>query len=559
MPQALVISRALASCAFAGVVLLRALPSIAQEAASPAPAQPGVAARPASDPVFDILEFRVEGNSVLPEREIERAVSPFLGEQRHFGDVEGARKALEDVYQRAGYQTVFVDIPEQGVAGGVIRLRVIEGRVGQERVTGARYYEHGQIRAGMRELVPGNVPDFNAMQQQLAQVNKQPDRQVAPILTAGKVPGTVDVNLSVKDSFPLHGDLEDDNHASPFTTSNRLNASLHYDNLWQRQHSISLNYQLSPKKPSETNVGYATYLWRFADSEDVASAYYIRSNSKIAVVGSATILGDAKIGGLRYIHPLGSGTSGESSYFHALTFGIDRKAFGQTNISAQTGNVDPYPAIAYTPLSLAYGATLARESQTVQIGLSLASAPRGILGNSDDAFRSRRAKGGASWLDWKPSFSIDRWVSRRWALYGAFDGQYSNDALISNEQYITGGADSVRGYRESEVSGDRGVRGTIEVRFHPFGRPGADGRRLFYVELFGDTAQVRLVDPQGPELATSIVDISSTGFGLHAQGWHGVHAAIDFAKALKDGGKGVNGYITAKGAKRVEASAGVSF
>ena len=48
--------------------------------------------------LLDILEFVVEGNTVLPSADIERALMPYLGPNRHFKDVEAARKALEDVY-----------------------------------------------------------------------------------------------------------------------------------------------------------------------------------------------------------------------------------------------------------------------------------------------------------------------------------------------------------------------------------------------------------------------------------------------------------------------------
>jgi len=357
----------------------------------------------AADPGFDILEFRVEGNTVLSVREIERAVSPFLGEKRHFSDVEAARKALEDSFQKAGYQTVFVEIPEQRVVGGVIRLHVLEGKVGQTRVTGSRYYELGEIRAGAQQLAPGSVPDFHQVQQEMAELNKLPDRQVSPIITAGRVPGTLDVNLSVKDELPLHGDIEDDNYASPFTTADRLNASVHYDDLWQRQHSVALNYQLAPADHDETNVLYATYLWRFVGSDDAVSVYGIRSNSNVAVVGSSTILGNAKIAGTRWIHPLGSGMSQESSYFNSLTLGIDRKDFAQTNISALTGSLDVLPPITYYPLSLSYGATVVRDSGSLQFSLGAVTAPRGLFGNTDQKFRSRRVLGDASYFVWKPA------------------------------------------------------------------------------------------------------------------------------------------------------------
>ena len=61
---------------------------------------------------------------------IERAVYPFMGEQRSVEDVESARLALEAAYRNAGYGTVVVDTPEQRINEGVVTLQVIEGRLG---------------------------------------------------------------------------------------------------------------------------------------------------------------------------------------------------------------------------------------------------------------------------------------------------------------------------------------------------------------------------------------------------------------------------------------------
>lgn len=64
---------------------------------------------------FDVLEFEVDGNTVLPVEAVERAITPYLGLGKAFADVEAARAALEKTYQDAGYVTVFVDLPEQKV------------------------------------------------------------------------------------------------------------------------------------------------------------------------------------------------------------------------------------------------------------------------------------------------------------------------------------------------------------------------------------------------------------------------------------------------------------
>jgi hemolysin activation/secretion protein len=72
---------------------------------------------------FDVWEYRVGGNSVLPNRAIEKAVYGFLGPGKTIDDVEKARAALEAAYRDEGYSTALVSIPEQSVdpsyAGGI--------------------------------------------------------------------------------------------------------------------------------------------------------------------------------------------------------------------------------------------------------------------------------------------------------------------------------------------------------------------------------------------------------------------------------------------------------
>jgi hemolysin activation/secretion protein len=73
-----------------------------EESPKPAPPVSGAPASgaPASDANvhhFDILEYVVDGNTVLSVPEIEEAVYPFLGESRTADDVDRARKALEDL------------------------------------------------------------------------------------------------------------------------------------------------------------------------------------------------------------------------------------------------------------------------------------------------------------------------------------------------------------------------------------------------------------------------------------------------------------------------------
>ena len=145
-----------------------------------AQAQQAVESAPAR--LVDVNEYFVRGNTVLDARAIEEAVYPFLGPQKALSDIEGAREALQKAYQARGYQSVFVELPEQKVEDGIVYLQVSETKVGRVRVVGAKHYSPVEIREDVPALKEGEVPDFAQVQTELAQLNKTPGRQVMPLV-----------------------------------------------------------------------------------------------------------------------------------------------------------------------------------------------------------------------------------------------------------------------------------------------------------------------------------------------------------------------------------------
>jgi hemolysin activation/secretion protein len=172
----------LLSCFRAGVIAaLLAFAALTSRAAESEPPMPK----------FDILEYQVEGNTRLSDIDIERAVTPFLGEAKTLNEVEAARAALERAYHDAGYLTVVVSIPEQRVDDGNVILAVTEGQVERLRVKGAEYHLASGIKQQVPELAEGNVPYFPEVQRELESLNRSADLKAAPVLKAGRTPGSV--------------------------------------------------------------------------------------------------------------------------------------------------------------------------------------------------------------------------------------------------------------------------------------------------------------------------------------------------------------------------------
>ena len=245
---------------------------------------------PTTERGFDVEAYDVDGAKLLPELDIEKAVYPYLGPGRTRDDVEHARAALEKIYHDRGYQSVVVEVPAQTVSDAVIRLHVVEAPVGRLRVTGSRYFSPDFVKAETPALKEGAVPNFNEAQKQLADVNRLSDRRVTPLLRAGEAPGTVDVDLKVSDTLPLHGSVELNNDHSQGTDPLRLTATAHYDNLWQLGHSVSFTYSVAPTNPGNSQIYAGSYLAPLWTTPVSLLVYGYDSNSNVAALGGVTCL-----------------------------------------------------------------------------------------------------------------------------------------------------------------------------------------------------------------------------------------------------------------------------
>ncbi len=271
-----------------------------------APQGSGAGGQTQVEPHFYIKEYQVQGGGhLLPRVEVEAAVYPYLGPYRTREDVEQARGALEQAYRDKGYQTVTVEIPPQNAQGGIVKLQVMQGEVGRLRVHGSRYFSIDQIKREAPSLQEGQSPNFTQVTQDLLVLNDIADRRVTPTLRAGEIPGTVDVDLNVKDTPPIHGSLELNNRYSADTTPLRVNGSVSYDNLWQLEHSIGFSFQLAPEDTNEVQVFSGYYLARIPDVSWLSFMLQgTNQDSNVNTLGGIGVAGKGQVLGGRAIFSL---------------------------------------------------------------------------------------------------------------------------------------------------------------------------------------------------------------------------------------------------------------
>jgi len=455
-----------------------------------------------------IQEYRVEGTHKLSELEVEEAVYPYLGPGRTTEDVEHARAALEKAYQDKGYQTVSVQIPPQQVRNGVVILQVIEGKVGRLRVRGSRYFSLSEIKKRAPSMAEGTVPNFNDVTRDIVALNQLPDLRVTPTLRAGVEPGTVDIDLTVKDTLPLHGSLELNDRNSPNTTSLRINGAISYNNFWQLGHSAGFSFQIAPERLSDAEVFSGYYLARFPEAEWLSLLFQgTKQNSDVSTLGSIAVAGRGSTFGARAIVNLPPG----KDFYESISTGLDWKHFDQ-RVGLSTGSITS--PITYYPVSTVYTATWLPKGSETDLDAGITFGIRG-LGSKDNQFDNSRFKASGNFIYFRGDLSHTHDLPGGAQIYAKVQGQVADQPLVNTEQIGGGGLGTVRGYYEAEELGDNGIFGTIELRSPSLLGWMANKEDEWRLYAFLDAGTLTIRDPLPQQ--NDVFNLASWGFGSRIQ------------------------------------------
>ena len=494
------------------------LPLFAQEAA-PAPS-------------VNINEYIVRGNTVLDPRQIERAVEPFLGPGKTLADVEKARDAVHALYQQAGYQSVYVELPEQQVSGGVVLLKVQQTPIGQLRVVGTKHESPERILERVPALAEGKVPDFDQAQKELTALNEGGRRQVMPLVREGQVPGTMDVDLQVEEKSPWRASASLNNDHSADTEKLRLSASLAYDNLWKRGHSANIGVYLAPEDTKQAKVFSASYTMPFEGTPWSLEASGYKSDSRVlnagGQVGTGTgtnVIGNGHSIGVKLNYRL----AGSSQWWRQLSLGVD---FKDTEEDTQMGKESLKTPLKYAPITLGFVGVRQGEQDQLSINTQLVAGTRRLFGYGSDAigFGQKRYWADPSFVAFKAEVANTHTFSSDWQWYARGSLQVTDAPLVSAEQFAAGGMYTVRGYLSAEAIGDYGGLASLEWRTPAWSLWSGTDLRVY---SFADAAYLRLRQPL-PEQRDKY-NLASVGLGAQLRLGEHLQLRLDYAWPYADG------------------------
>ena len=415
----------------------------------------------AQTPRFEVRQYVVEGNTLLSAAEIDRAVAPHRGGQRDFGDIQRALEALEAAYRGRGYSAVSVQLPEQEVASGQVRFRVVEARIARIVVEGNQHFSTQNVLSALPGLLAGEVPNARAMSESIQLANENPARQADVVLSVGEKEGELDVKVNVTDERPWRGFVTYDNTGNAATGQHRLGVALQHANLFDRDHVATLAYTGAPEKPAGTKVdiwslGYRIPFYKWGDSMDLLYAKStIGTPSNSPALGSSIgIVGRGSVGAVRWNHLFARSGEYSSRLILALDYRDMKSACVDANGAPVTGVAGCVDYLVQ-PVSVTFAGRLDQPARVLGYSLGISANTAASDANSYDLASSNR-RAPRSFAVLRGSVNLVQVLPADWQLRVNAQAQATQQALVPTEQLGLAGSNAVRGFTERAYAGDRG-------------------------------------------------------------------------------------------------------
>ncbi|MEM6255898.1 MAG: ShlB/FhaC/HecB family hemolysin secretion/activation protein [Cyanobacteria bacterium P01_D01_bin.156] len=407
-----------------------------------------------------ILVERIEviGNTVLDPEALLLITQPLEGQEVTVEELAQAADAITQLYLEAGYVTSRAVLPEQEITDGIIQIQIIEGRLGEIQIEGLERLRSGYVRARLQRGVTTPL-NANRLEEQLRLLRADPLLEnIRGRLQPSEIPGEPILRVETQEVDPWRFGLSVDNYSPPSIGSERLGVSLDYQNLSGWGDTLSASYYRSTTGGSSIwDLGYRLPVNAMDGTISLRAVFDDNEVTQGAFAGE--IDGEVDRYEVSFRQPLIRTLREELALSTGFTYRDGQTFLGEVPFSFGIGP-DKDTGISRTSV-FGFGQDyIRRDSQG-------AWALRSQFNIGTDLFDATNNEGSvpdSQFFSWLGQVQRVQRLSDDNLLIIQGDLQLTPDSLLPSEQFVIGGGQSLRGYRQNVRAGDSGFRFSIEDR-----------------------------------------------------------------------------------------------
>ena len=528
MKKGIVLRAGLAACICAGVACTGtegdAAPSLARPGADVASEQPkpeiGIEdvtpryRQDGDDAQFTIENFIMEAPDLfLDKAELTRILEEGMGEQRTMTQLRRTVDELTAYCRTHGYPAAAVYLPPQDSPDGIVVLRVLPGRYDEVVIENNSRLKTPVAQRIIAGLKADDIITTEKLETALYSVSDATGARAVGVLSPGAAFGTSKLTVRIEDSRESNTVFYVENYGSPSTGRYR--------------------YGLQETLYNPSGMGDKVSLGTLISNGSLRNFY---ANYETVVGHGGTTLG---LGISRMNYKVGGSLSAIGAEGNSLTLSL----FGQTPLYHLTnrsllvrygynyrdlndditgfdlkGKKHTHSVYAgLVGMERFTGGTMLNYSTNLTVGqLGLDSEYSRVLGLLNNTEEGTYAKLEAE------ATAVQR-LGNMTDFLVKVSGQMASRNLDSSEEFYLGGPNGVRAYAQGEGTGDEGVLGTAELRYHT-------PLRGLTLSTFYDIGTVRV--SKGYDLRDNRVTLRGWGIGAAYNNPGDWFARLDYARRI---------------------------
>ena len=459
----------------------------------------------AEDVEFNLSMLQIEGATVYTQDEMRSVYDQYLGKDITLATLYQIAAQLTRKYRNDGYILTQVIVPPQTIDAGTARLRVVEGYIDNVIIEGETGSSLNLIRkyaAHFKDMAPVNV-DY--MERYLLLIRDLPGVDARSVLSpSADKTGAADLRIIIeRDTYQAQ--LGANNHGNKFLGREQFAASQVLNSVLGLNERIAQQVVVAPDAGNiELAYIYGEYLQpigSFGTTAEVQVSY--TDTDPGFTLAPLSVEGRSFYTSFKVEHPIFR-TRERNLYGHIM---LDFRNVDTESIAFDTVEDDIRMLRVggrYESVDTIFGAGVNTFDVEVATGLE-------ILGASEEGDADlTRGNANPQATKIEAGFSRLQRVTDNLNLFVRTEGQWATSSMLSSEEFGVGGVNLGRGYDSSEIIGDDGVAGSVELQWNsPYNIDYVDEYQLY---AFYDAGRVWNDNPGSDSLERDT--LTSTGLGL---------------------------------------------
>ncbi|GJL85744.1 MAG: hypothetical protein DHS20C02_15190 [Micavibrio sp.] len=462
-----------------------------------------------------LKNIQLEGVTAYSSNQLAPAYQDQLGQTVSLADVYAIAAALTNKYRNDGYILTQVIVPPQTIEGGSVRLQVVEGFVGNVSVQGEGNPRAAKlIQEYAQQIQSDGALNVDDLERWLLLINDLPGVEARSILSPSRTQtGAADLRIIVeRDPWDAMAGL--DNFGSRFLGPLQVSGAASANSFFGNNERITAQTVIAPEFGVDSRfvelayfaASYQQPVWNQGTVIEVAVSKTATNPGN--TLAEFDVKGSSETASIKATHPIIRSRSTNLS----AHVGFDARNVKSKNNLEPTRRDHIRAVRAGGRLEF-----LDTILGILGVGVNAANVQvsRGvdIFGSSDKGDANlTRPMGNPEFTKVEAGLQRLQRVTSHVNVLVAAKGQYSATKLLSSEEFGVGGMGFGRGFDPSEIVGEHGIAGKVEVQWNePYEVPAFQDYQLY---SFFDAGRIWDEDSTSNDLERE--SVTSAGFGVRA-------------------------------------------